>query len=368
MVEQESNMMLFQTSDRRKDSSTNNLPDCGRSGRAQALRFPAPDGLRRSTKTAEDVRANPKHRQWRHPARLLLVCGLLAFGPVFTSQAASDQRQYGTGPVEYETESDFSHIRIRRQDDVRSLMFVDDRGEEIVESAVDLKTPHNLLVPYTRFMFASFLFRAKQERVLIVGLGGGAMVHFLEHYAPQQHVDVIEIDPAVVEIAEKYYGIRSGGNVRIITSDGFEYLRETEERYDVIYMDAFLRPCPETDHTGSPLRLRTAQFLKGMQDKLNPDGLVVFNLHSHATFESDVAAIRDVFPQTYVFDVPLRGNRVAVASMNETKKTRANLKQKARELDRDFQVGFSFSEIVRNLRPISRSSPIQPVDLRYRQP
>ncbi len=305
-----------------------------------------------------------KHREThrRRVAPLVLVCGVLVCCPISRSQADSDRREYGTGSVEYEVKSDFSHIRIRRQDDVRSLIFVGDRGEEVVESALDLKTPHDLLVPYTRFMFASYLFRAKQEKVLIVGLGGGAMIHFLKHYAPRQRVDVVEIDPVVVKIAEKYFGIRSGGNVRIITADGFEYLRKTEERYDVIYMDAFLRPGPETDPTGTPLRLRTARFLKGMQNKLNPDGLVVLNLHSHSTSQSDEEAIRDAFPQIDVFQVPLRGNRVVVASIDETKRTRADLNQKARELDRDFQVGFSFLEMVRNLMRTDRNFNRLPVD------
>jgi len=61
---------------------------------------------------------------------------------------------------------------------VRTLVFVRDNGEEFVESMVNLRRPHELLLPYSRFMLASYLLQSGQQRVLIAGLGGGGMVHF----------------------------------------------------------------------------------------------------------------------------------------------------------------------------------------------
>src|SRR5262249_18351872 len=147
------------------------------------------------------------------------------------------------GPVvELEEKTDYSKIRITKEKSVRTLWFVPEKGDAIVESMVDLDKPHELLVEYTRYMFASYLFRPKQGKVLIVGLGGGAMIHFLKHYDPQVKVEAVEIDPAVVKVADKYFGIRSGGNVNVITKDALEYLKKTDAKYDVIYMDAFLKP------------------------------------------------------------------------------------------------------------------------------
>jgi len=305
----------------------------------------------------------------------VLVLGLaagVACGAVFRSEGASNRRVYGRGAVEFEVKSDFSHIRVRRQGSILTLLFVSDGGLEVVESAVDLESPHDLLVPYSRFMFASYLFRPKHKRVLVVGLGGGAMIHFLRHYAPQQRVDVVEIDPAVVKVADEYFGIRPGENLRIITADGFRYLTETEERYDVIYMDAFLGPSPETDRTGIPLRLKTVRFLKGIRSKLAPKGLVVFNLHRVGTIKDDTKAIRDAFPQTYVFPVPRRGNRIVVASLAETREEQSVLSQRARQLDRDSRAGFSFEEIARNLirqgEPSAIELPVLDVELAFYRP
>jgi spermidine synthase len=265
--------------------------------------------------------------------------------------AATDDDDEGDsgrrGEIELAVKSDYSRIRVRKKDNVRTLGFVRDNGDEVIESMVDLDRPHDLIIDYTRFMFLSYLFRPKQEKVLIVGLGGGAMIHFLKHYDPKVKIDVVEIDPKIVEIADKYFGVRSGGNVNIITKDAFDYLKNTEARYDVIYMDAFLKPSNDTDKTGVPLRLKTIRFYKEIQQKLNPAGLVVYNLNPHATVGEDVKTIREAFPQTYTYELPEWGGYVVVGSMVEQRQPANGLLKAAVELDRRFKTQFSFLEMAR---------------------
>ena len=117
--------------------------------------------------------------------------------------------------------------------------------------------------------------------MLIVGLGGGAMVHFLEHYDKDVRVDALEIDPVVAQAADRFFNVRSRGNVRVLVSDGFRYLQETDQAYDVIYMDAFLKPSEQTDSTGTPLSLKTERFYKDVQRHLRRPGVVVFNVNPH---------------------------------------------------------------------------------------
>ncbi len=275
--------------------------------------------------------------------RLVVVAvAALAFGLWFALDSSNGG--YPQGDLELEVKSDYSKIRIRRERNVRTLWFVRDSGEEVVESRVDLNRPHELLVEYTRFMFLSYLFRPKQEKVLIVGLGGGAMVHFLKHYDAKVKVDVVEIDPVVVKIADKYFGVRSGGNVNIVTKDGFDYLRNADSKYDVIYMDAFLKPSADTDSTGVPLRLKTLKFYKEIQSKLTPDGLVVFNINGHPTIDEDVKTIREGFPQTYVFRLPYDSGLVVVGSMSPKRLKLEAVLTAAAEVDRRFKTSYSFRE------------------------
>lgn len=211
---------------------------------------------------------------------LVLVVAGLAILLLFRS---SDRAR-----VEFDGKSDYSHIRIRRQGNFRELLFVRDDGTEIRQSGMNIDVPHELTSPYARAMFVSYLFRKQQHRVLIVGLGGGSMVRFLQHYRPELQVDVVEIDPVIVRLADEYFDTRSGGNVTIITVDGFEYLKDTEQRYDVIYFDAFLKPSETTDATGVPRKLKTIAFYHQVQSRLERDGVVVFNLNTHAESDQDI--------------------------------------------------------------------------------
>ena len=68
----------------------------------------------------------------------------------------------------------------------------------------------------------------------------------------------MDIDPEMVAIADRYFATRSTDRIRILATDGYEFIRSTDgsaPTYDVIYMDAFLRPSEETDRSGNPLRM-----------------------------------------------------------------------------------------------------------------
>ena len=284
-------------------------------------------------------------------ARVLAIASglvLVAVGPLPAASPAPSGN--AAGAIELDTRSEFSHVRVRRRGSIRTMIFVRDGGVEAVESQVNLRRPHDLLVPYSRTMFASYLFRPEQEEVLIVGLGGGGMVHFLKHHDPKLKIDAVEIDPAVVKIAAEYFGVRSGGHLNVVTADAFRFLDETKKRYDVIYMDAFLKPAPDTDPTGVPLRMKTIEFYKQVQGKLKPDGLVVFNVNVHDGMADDIKTIRGAFAQVYPFRV-LNVNVVVVASTAKARETTSVLKTRARQLDRRFKASFSFSQLLKQLAP-----------------
>jgi spermidine synthase len=242
-------------------------------------------------------------------------------------------------------ESRYSRILVEEMGTVRTLSFVADDGRQAVESRMDVARPHRLLVPYTQTMFASYLFVPRPRRVLIVGLGGGSMVRFLEHYDPEVEIDAVEIDPAVIAVAHDDFGTLPSPRVRIYARDAFEYLRDTTTTYDVIYMDAFLEPSADTDASGTPLRLKTQAFLGDLQQRVHAGGAIVFNLNEL----DDLEVIREVFAQTYHFGLGAPG-AVAVATSAGERRSPEDLLAAARDLDARFQAGFSFADMVERLR------------------
>ncbi len=231
----------------------------------------------------------------------------------------------------------------------RTLWFVRDNGVEVVESRVDLDRPDDLLIEYTRFMFLSYVFQPQPKRALIVGLGGGAMVHFLKVHDPELKVDVVEIDPMIVSVADRYFETRPGGNVEIKNTDGLAYLRSAGVKYDVIYMDAFLRPSPGTDVVGVPLHLKNQTFHDQVKARLNPDGIVVFNMNPHPALQRDVREIRRAFPNTSVFRLEGYDGLVVVASTAKKPLTRPEIEAAAAKLDDRFKAPFAFLPMAKRL-------------------
>lgn len=253
------------------------------------------------------------------------------------------------GRIVHEVRSPYSLIRVRDDGARRALYFVRDGGVEVLETAVDLRAPERLQVAYTRTMLVTLLYRAEPTGCLIVGLGGGAMVRFLNHFFPEVGVDAVEIDAEVVRVAREYFGIMAGPRTRIHTEDGARFLARDGDRYDVVLVDAFLEPGEGTDASGVPLRLKTDAFLHRVRDRLSVGGVAAFNLHAGPGTARDLDAMRAAFGRADVFDVPGTGNVVAVAPAGAVPADSA-LRARARALDRRRDHGFSFQRLLEQRR------------------
>jgi spermidine synthase len=246
--------------------------------------------------------------------------------------------------LRYEETTEYSHFKIYDRSGVRYLMFVRDNGHEVVESAIDLQDPDRLAIEYTRVMFVSHLFRPEPARALLIGLGGGAMVRFMRRFFPDTSVTAVEIDPGVVRAAEAYFGVVPGENCEILTEDGFDYVARGGDSFDVIYMDAFLKPSTSTDEEGAPLNMRTLAFLRQLRGRLTPGGVLVININVTDETQSDIDTLRQAFPHVYLFDGG--GNVIAVGHNAEDEVSTRAMLRNGRRLDSRADYGFSFEELL----------------------
>jgi spermidine synthase len=290
-------------------------------------------------------KSNRQQRSGRSIAAPALV-GVALFAAAVALVVWSTSPARSLGRLEHEEVSAFSRIRVRSDGDIRALTFVRDNGEEVVQTRVRLTAPETLVAPYARGMFASYLYMPDPRRVLIVGLGGGAMVRFLARHEPQVVIDAVEIDPVVVRLADEYFGVRSGGNVRIHTADAVTFVESTTDRYDLILMDAFLRPSNDTDTTGVPTRLKTLEFLGRLKRTLAPGGVIAFNINEHATMADDIAAVATAFGRVAVYRCPPADNRVVIAATGDIADDAVRARVGA--LDARFGGTLSFADILQN--------------------
>ncbi|HVR28600.1 MAG TPA: hypothetical protein VMS86_03615 [Thermoanaerobaculia bacterium] len=296
------------------------------------------------------------------PALSLTLCLLLACGdfpPTAEPRLAARERdearaaetaeRYGVerippGGVELATE--YSRVVLRDAGAMRAMYFVREGGDLMLQTRVHLARPERLLLGYARGLFASYLFVPEPERVLIVGLGGGAMVRFLQERDASVLVDAIDIDPVIVDVAQRYFGTRPSETVRLMAADGYDFVRQAPGLYDMIFMDVFLRPSEETDAAGAHLRIKAAPFYAAMRDRLTPGGVAAFNLLPHPERAADVNRLRQVFPQVFVFRVKGELNWVAIATRDPRRVEVSELRARAAALDRRFGDVLSFTEMM----------------------
>lgn len=244
-----------------------------------------------------------------------------------------------------EVKSNYSHIKVKDYGSLRQLYFVRDNGDEALESTIDIHYPQNLFLLYTQTMFASFLINKEHKNTLLVGLGGGGMVHFLNHYFPSVQLDVVEIDPAIAEISKKYFYLKNHPSTKIFVEDVANFISTNEKNYDVIYMDAFLKPSNETDSTGVAKKLKSSPFLQKLKSRLKKNGIVVFNLNNHEKMKSDIETIESEFKQVYFFQKDRSGNLIVIGSTDSNRVSSENMKEAASDLDKNHKINFLFSDI-----------------------
>jgi len=176
------------------------------------------------------------------------------------------------------------------------------------QTCIDLKQPNRLVFEYTRMMLGALYLKPDPHSILIIGLGGGTLPRTLERLLPNADIDVVEIDPAVVAVAQQYFGFRPDEHVHLTVQDGRAYVRQalrTSKRYELIMLDAY-------EHQYIPEHMLTREFLSEVRALLQPDGIVAANTFSSSQlYQNESVTYSSVFGQFYNLH---SGNRVILAA------------------------------------------------------
>jgi spermidine synthase len=199
----------------------------------------------------------------------------------------------------------FSHVRVYRRGSERCLSFVWDDGQEAAQSCVDLSRPWDLRLGYLRQMVRCHERVLDPRRVLVIGLGGGALVHFYRYFYPAARLDVVEVDQAIIDLSSSYFGVYHRPGDRVFLADACDFVRRMPDAYCVAHVDAFLKPSAITTEAGTARCSRSPEFLDALRRRLRPGGAAVFNCH-----DSDINDLLTAFPDHRVLPAP--GARVVI--------------------------------------------------------
>lgn len=235
---------------------------------------------------------------------------LAALPVFFLAACAGTTAQFSSPPRElYAGNGMFGEIIVK--EDARGLRTLEFERGGTRHSVVKPGDPGHLELEYSRIALVSLALLARPpERLLVVGLGGGSLPMFLRAAYPRAHIDVAEIDPAVVAVAERFFGFVQDAELRAHVGDGRQFIeRAAPSSYDIVLLDAF-------DARAVPRHLTTREFMLVVRRALRPDGVVVANVwgpDANASYHSMLATVRSAFDELYLVYAPNDVNVLAFA-------------------------------------------------------
>lgn len=202
-----------------------------------------------------------------------------------------------------DTDSEYSRIWIRK--------LVNDSGKEYNTLEVDLglesiaSNEKKLTSEYLKYYDLFDYYQENTDNVLLIG--GAAYTYpsyYLENFK-EKKIDVVEIDPKMTELAQKYFNLDiNNSNLTIYHEDGRRFLNTSNNKYDCILVDAF-------KGLNVPFQLTTVEALENEKRLLNDDGIIISNIFSALEGENskflrnEYTTYKKIFDNVKVFKVDL---------------------------------------------------------------
>jgi spermidine synthase len=221
----------------------------------------------------------------------------------------------------------------------RSLYF----SGSILQSQISLKFPQELRLYYPRYMMSALLIQPEPARVLLIGIGAGALVRFLHHHFPCCAIDAVDHSHQIIKLALGFFSMPNQHPITLHCCDGFEFLasHKPNKAYDLILVDAF-------NENGMSRTIYTEEFFRLCLESLAQSGVLSCNLWSGNPGElTDVKmAIQNNSTSQLYLPVQNRGNIVALAFNTPVPWEKINRpKNELKSLSGRF--GFDLTQIVR---------------------
>ena len=227
-----------------------------------------------------------------------------------------------------EKDSRYQHLTVVEDTEKKERYLRTDKSG-LRRGGIYLDAPDSLLLEYTEMSFIGLAYLKRDPSdALFIGLGTGTMPRYLNRHYPGTRIDVSEIDPDVLSVAQRFFSFRENQDIKVHIADGRAFLSRTPKKYDIIFLDAY--------QSGSlPYHLTTIEFLGELRKRLKSDGILVANIQTSVitkAFHSVLKTYRRAFPQVEIYTGRNSPNTVFVAGPGSVPLTQTTLIQRAREI------------------------------------
>lgn len=170
------------------------------------------------------------------------------------------------------------------------------------QSGIDLGNPDELVFGYTQRTADITQKLPTPDRILVLGGGTFTMPTYFARTYPDSHIDVVELDAGLTQVARDYFAYNDPANVTIINEDARTYLERTNQVYDLVVVDVF-------SDAGIPFSMTTQEFAHDISRRLTESGVVVMNIIAADNpdcaplLQSITRSFDQTFPEVHVMPV-----------------------------------------------------------------
>ena len=208
-------------------------------------------------------------------------------------------------------ESNYFTIKVYQGDENVRLLKLDN----MIHSYTKLGDPTVLVYDYVNMLegIVGYVTREKPPpRILHLGGGGYTFPRYMETVYPESINDVVEIDPAVTQVAHEELGLPPDTSVKTYNQDARLFLiqRKTGDRYNIVIGDVF-------NDQATPYHLTTLEFTQLVKANMTKDGIYMINLtddyQQGRYLPSFVYTLQHVFNHVYLFSADENQERIRIA-------------------------------------------------------
>src|SRR5215211_2245649 len=218
-----------------------------------------------------------------------------------------------TGQI-YETESAYNYIQVAEQNGFTILRLNEGQGVHSIYHPDVLQYNG----PWDQFLVSPYFYANRKpadvKRVAIVGLAAGTAARQLTAVYGNIPIDGFELDPKIVEVGQKYFGMTMP-NLNIEIGDGRLNLEQSSHKYDIIAVDAYRPPY-------IPPHMTTQEFFQIAASHLTEDGVLTLNSASvpgvRRLINGLATTMGTIFHSIYTVDIPGSLNTMIFATKQTT--------------------------------------------------
>lgn len=163
-------------------------------------------------------------------------------------------------------------------------------GNKNIQTAISKQEPWQAVLNYIPALTHILPYLQATQGGLLLGLGGGALIHYLHHHHPSTTITAIEVDETIIDIAKHFFYLPEDPRLNIICDDASGYFERETTTFDFILCDIY-------SSDNFPEHCSSERFFQLGKSRISENG--VFSINILAESAQQCATLLNMIQKTF---------------------------------------------------------------------